>query len=298
MIRAQKAALFAAVCATPCLLCAQAPVGELYSTIARVRGSVTLANSGTTVLSGSSIDSGQQPASLALSRGGSLIICQGTSASVSASADGRNLMFSFGSGAIETHYHIAASSDSIVTPDFRFVITGPGDFDLAISITPQGDTCVRSSHVSTGGLIVNEQMGDGSYQVKPNDAVVFHHGRVSDSTSAAGQSCGCPPAPAPRRQVQVADEAPPPPAPAAGTMAAPPAIPRASTAPAEHIVAEAPFVFNADGTPPPPTARVMKLRVEGSSFGGFYVPVEPPRQVVSKPAKKGFWRRFAKALFG
>src|SRR3954469_19624382 len=128
----QKLALVALVTAAPAVLHAQAPVGELFSTIARVRGSVTLAGGGTTVLSGSSIEAGVQPARLELHRGGNLMVCQGTTVSVSASASGRDLMFSFGSGYLESHYTIGASSDSIVTPDFRFVITGPGEFDLDV----------------------------------------------------------------------------------------------------------------------------------------------------------------------
>ena len=103
-------------------------------------------------------------------------MCAGTSIAVSASANGRDLMFSFGSGSIESRYAMQASSDVIVTPDLRFVITGPGEFDLDIGITPAGDTCVRSHRDSTGGVIVNEQFGDGIYQVKPSDSVSVSQG--------------------------------------------------------------------------------------------------------------------------
>ena len=50
--------VFLSVALTPAVARAQAPVGELFSTTAQVRGSVTLASSGTTVMSGSSITSG------------------------------------------------------------------------------------------------------------------------------------------------------------------------------------------------------------------------------------------------
>ena len=257
--------------------------------MAHVRGAVTLAGSGTTILSGSSIEAGEQPARLALNRGGNLVICQGTTVSVNASSSGSDLMFSFGSGAIEPSYKIGASSDVVVTPDFRFVITGPGDFDFDIGVLPHGNTCVRSRRSSTGGIIVNEQMGDGTYQVKPSDSVVFHNGRVANAELYPGEPCGCPPVKEPRVETQVAKATPaPPPTPA---PAAPPPVPASSN---EHVVAEAPFVFNADGVAPPPTSRVMRLHVEGNAFVELHPDVQPPPAV--KPAKKGFWHRI-KQLF-
>jgi hypothetical protein len=271
---------------SPVLSHAQAAVGELFSSMAHVRGAVALAGSGTTVLSGSSIDAGEQPARLALSRGGNLVICQGTSVSVNAASSGQDLMFSFGSGTLEPSYRIGASSDVIVTPDFRFVITGPGDFDFDIGILPHGDTCVRSRRQSSGGIIVNEQMGDGTYQVKPGDSVVFHNGRVTNADPRFTGACGCPPVKEPRVETQVAKAASVPPA-----SAPPVTVPAASQA---HIVAETPFVFSAEGVAPPPTSGVMRLRVEGNAFGDLHPNVQPPPS--EKPARKGFWHRL-KQLF-
>lgn len=290
---------------TPLLAHAQAPVGELFSTTAQVRGSVTLAGSGTTVLSGSSITAGEQTARLQLTRGGDLNVCSGTSVSVSASANGRDLMFSFGSGSIESRYSMSASSDVIVTPDLRLVITGPGEFDLDVAISPGGDTCVRSHRDSTGGVIVNEQFGDGSYQVKPSDSVLFRKGHIAEaSVNPPGVNCGCPSPKAAIRETQVASE----PAPSAPVVPAPQPAPPPTVQPtnpqpgadAQHLVADAPFVFNAD-TPPAPvlTKRVMRLHVETkNTFAGFHPDVQPPPAVAAKPPHRGFWRRLGKALFG
>ncbi|ABF43128.1 hypothetical protein Acid345_4128 [Candidatus Koribacter versatilis Ellin345] len=291
--RLPQLAIATGLLCAPCWLHAQAPVGELYSTIARIRGSVTLAGGGTTVLSGSSIESGTQPARLELHRGGNLIVCQGTTVSVSASASGRDLMFSFGSGSLESHYTIGASSDSIITPDFRFVVTGPGEFDLDIGISPQGDTCMRSHRESTGGVIVNEQMGDGTYQIKPSDFVVFHKGHIANAqANPQNATCGCPPAPEPVRQAEVAKAEPAPAAQPQPTPAPPPPVASAN----EHVVAETPFVFNADGMPPPITAHVMKLRVESNNaFADLHPEVQPPPRM-AKPEKKGFWHK-VKSLF-
>jgi hypothetical protein len=273
--------------ATPLALHAQAPVGELYSTVAKVRGAVTLASGGTTVISGSSIEAGEQPASLVLNRGGNLAICQGTTVAVSASANGNNLMFSFGSGTIEARYSVSAASDVVITPDLRFDITGPGEFDLDIGITSNGDTCVHSRKASTGGVIVHEQMGDGSYQIKPSDFVVFRKGRVADVEVNPAMNCGCPAVKEPARQTVVAE----------ATPATPPRSvqPTVAIGPNEHLQVDAPFVFNADQPVPVLTGQVMKLRVESNSaFADLRPAVQPPP---AKPAKKGFWHRIVAALF-
>jgi hypothetical protein len=295
--------VFLSVALTPAVARAQAPVGELFSTTAQVRGSVTLAGSGMTVMSGSSITSGEQTARLQLTRGGELNVCAGTSIAVSASANGRDLMFSFGSGSIESRYAMQASSDVIVTPDLRLVITGPGEFDLDIAITPAGDTCVRSHRDSTGGVIVNEQFGDGIYQVKPSDSVLFRKGKVADaSVNPQGVNCGCPSPKSPLREIEVASAPVAPTLPLTPPPAAPPPPKEETTQPAadtQHLVADAPFVFNAD-TPPAPvmTKRVMRLHVEaGNSFADFHPAVQPP-PVATKPPHKNFWRRLGKALFG
>ncbi len=291
-----------AIALTPLLARSQAPVGELFSTTAQVRGSVTLASGGTTVLSGSSITAGEQTARLQLSRGGDLNICAGTSVAVSASANGRDLMFSFGSGSIESRYAMSAS-DVIVTPDLRLVITGPGQFDLDVAITPAGDTCVRSHRDSTGGVIINEQFGDGTYQVKPSDSVLFHKGHVADaSVNPPGVNCGCPaPKPAIRETEIAAEPAPTTPAAAPATPPpAPPSQPQQTATEGQHLVADAPFVFNADVPPAPVlTRRVMRLHVETTNtFAGFHPDVQPPPAAAAKPPHKGFWRRLGKALFG
>lgn len=307
LLRIRHILLPAVVACTPILASAQLPVGELFSTLARVRGSVNLDSGGTTILSGSSIDSGEQPARLALRRGGELDVCQQTSVAVSASANGRDLMFSFGSGTIQSRYKIAASSDVIVTPDLRFVITGPGEFDLDIGIAPNGDTCVHSYAESTGGVIVNQLMEDGSYQVKPSDFIVFRKGHVTDVDTAPTGACGCPHL----KETYVAQAPVPVPVQPQPVMPKPSSPPPAQTS--EHVVVDAPFVFDAAGGPPL-TAKVMRLRLESKPYAGLSPAVQPPPgkppkaaksaavgtsvDKNGKPLKKGFWHRLGRALFG
>ncbi len=123
---------------------AQQTLGELYASDASVKGSVVLAGSGTSVLSGSSIQAGAQAATLKLERGGSLLVCEGTKLSLTASQTGRELLFSLNTGNVELNYPLGAEADTLLTPDLRLLLPGPGTVHVAVRVTPQGDTCVQS----------------------------------------------------------------------------------------------------------------------------------------------------------
>jgi len=125
---------------TPSVVLGQQAIGELYATDASVKGSVILAGSGTSVLSGSSIQAGAQAATLKLERGGSLLVCEGTKLSITASQSGRELLFSLNSGNVEMNYPLGAEADTLLTPDLRLLLPGPGTVHVAVRITPQGDT--------------------------------------------------------------------------------------------------------------------------------------------------------------
>ena len=143
-----------------CTVEAQQTLGELYATDARVKGSVILAGSGTSVLSGSSIAAGAQNATLKLERGGSLLVCSGTNLSVNASQNGRELMFSLNSGNLEMNYPLGAAADTLLTPDLRLLLPGPGTVHIALKVSPQGDTCVQSLQWNVAAIVVSETMGD------------------------------------------------------------------------------------------------------------------------------------------
>ena len=247
--------------------CGQSIVGQMYATDASVRGSVLFAGGGTKIESGSSVTAGDATADLKLTRGGDVRICPKTTVSVTSSGNGRDLMFGMNTGAIEAHYTLGSSADSVMTPDFRILLAGPGIFHFAISADAQGNACVRALPQNTASLIVSELNGDGTYQVKPNVQVLFKHGSVADPSPFTPPDCGCP-APAPV-VVERASAKPPEPPPAQLSQLPLPAV--------QHLEMEAPLVYRADEPEKDFELAVARLRLTDD-------PVFVARMVLPPPA--------------
>jgi hypothetical protein len=253
-----------AVVAFPAAAVAQQAIGQLYASDASVKGSVVLAGSGTSVLSGSSIEAGTQSAMLKLERGGSVLVCEGTKLSITSSRTGRELLLSLNSGNLELNYLLGTEADTLLTPDLRLLLPGPGTVHVAVRITPQGDTCVQPLPQNASAIVISESMGDATYQVKPDEPVIFKQGHLNQA-SRTRENCGCPAPP-----TQVAKPAPAPPIsmqpkPAASTAAAAPAPPD------QHLAVEAPFIFRGSDPIPDLSETIAVLRLESNPV----VPLEP-----------------------
>jgi hypothetical protein len=131
-----------------------------------------------------------------LTRGGELDLCATTELHLSqenrASNPDSPLMLALDHGAIEAHYKIGKNSDVVLTPDLRILLSGPGQADVRIRVSPQGDTCIDNHGKNAPYVTVSEQMGTGVYRVQANQRVMFEHGSVREVVDNEAQPCGCP----------------------------------------------------------------------------------------------------------
>jgi hypothetical protein len=270
----------------------QQPVGELFATDASVRGSMVMASGGTHVMSGSQVSAGSTVAVLRLSRGGNVRVCKGTSVAVSEASPNSPMLFGINTGALELHYTLTAIADSVVTPDFRIQLTGPGAFHVALGADAKGNTCVRTLEGNTSAVIVQEMFGGGTYQVAPGHSVKIAAGKLENATES-DEACGCPeekPAP-----VAVTKE-----------VLVPVAPPEKPSNPPAGVEMDAPLVFK--GSSPIHETTDMELRRESYTIATVrVVPLKvttallPQGMTVEKKqkaeSKGGFWK-FFKKLFG
>ena len=315
---------------------AQDVVGDVYASDASVHGSIVMAGGGTRVLSGSTVNAGLTAATVKLARGGSVRVCPGTNVALSSSQAGRVLAMGFNSGALELQYELPASADTLQTSDFRLLLAGPGTFHLAISADQLGNTCVKPLAQNTSSVIVQELFGDGSYQVKADESVVFRKGKVANLSRDVPPDCGCPALPEVKR-AQSSDDSPQrrggaeadkstgrlaavagaetiiPPCKAEPTGSTAPAPPCGESQPALTALTpgaevESPFVFHADpAVPDPPVIANVRLSDRGRAlvFQPVVLPpastkVAPNRETAKPQTQKGFMARvrsFFAAIF-
>lgn len=275
---------------------AQVPanVGELFASETTPNGPLMKAGTGMPVASGSQLSAGKSSATLRLERGGEVKICPFGHVSVTAASAQSSLLLAISVSTIELSYPINEMSDTLITPDFKLSLTGPGTFHFAIGVNSRGDTCIRSQRGNSGVIVVSELMGSGALTLKPEESAFFAGGKVSGHASLT-TLCGCP-VPPPVIQTEARPPAPAQPAPAP------------AKAPSDvHISVEAPLVFRGDQAIPPSysVAKVSISRLPDVFMMEEKVEPAPPNagqgETPKKPKeRKGFFgaiRGFFASIF-
>lgn len=291
---------------------AQVRVGEVTTDTAgprNVSSTATAAAGGAEVSSGSAVSASGRSATLKLDRGGAVRICPRTTLTASSSPSGRELMLAVNSGTLELNYDLGANSDALITPDLRLSIAGPASVRVAVDVLRSGDVCVASLAGNNAAVVVSELAGEGSYQVRPGQQIVFAKGSIAQPHSAEGLNCGCPPAPAeaPVQRAEMPSPAPQTALPAPRAEIAdrsaqllmselPPAAapPWTNPTPASslndmssHLVVEvsAPMIYNGD-RPSPPTDTLAAVRIFRSADDVLLFPplALPPQQPKIAPS--------------
>lgn len=235
---------FFSICA-----CAQtqspSTIGELFPTEQGTNGSALLAGTGMSVTGGSQLSAGESVAALILKRGGQVRICPRSTLSVNTVPNNEGLMLALDTGSVEINYPINALADTLITPDFKILLAGPGTFHFSLGVNSQGDTCVKPARGNTSSIIISEMLGSAIYQVKPDETVLFSKGKLAERISE-NVACGCPaPPPVLRAESNPTSELPP-------------------EKPGEvQVKVDVPLVFRAGETavaPPEPSYAVAQVR--------------------------------------
>jgi hypothetical protein len=253
----------------------------------------------------STVTANQDTVVVDLARGGQIRVCPGTNVSLTSSRGGHDVMIGMNTGSVETHYGLSASADSILTPDFRILLAGPGRFDMAISADSRGNTCVRGLPGNSASAVVSELMGDGTFKVKPDEQIVFREGQLAKADHDVPIDCGCPAAENPVLRTEATRPVPEREN-ADMTASNSDLLPRPTEA--RHLQFDAPLVFRGNEPLPAATEEATKLPVLTVAPGPMMIiPLPPPgiaesrrnaQQVKPKAGFFGHVRRFFTSVFG
>jgi len=282
----------------------QQPIAYVPTEGVNLSGSLEVSNGKAVIGNNGSITAGDKTATVTLARGGTLQLCSTTKVHLSrdssiADTQSSALMISLDRGALEASYTTGKYSDVLMTPDFRILISGPGQTDLKIRVSPKGDTCLDNHGTDAPYVTVTSLLEGGLYRVQPNQRVLFEHGSLNDVVDNEAESCGCPPAtleaaksvdgssstagnPFPLAQSEGLAAAPPPPT--------TPAVPAGQP----HAQVTVPLVYKSDAPPPQPPPD-MAPENKPTTTAAAPTPQPPPKK------KDGFFQgigHFFSRLFG
>ncbi len=255
---------------------ASPPLGFVTVETATVSGALEVTGDKAVVRGGGVITARDRTAALELNRGGTVNVCATSSLHVTAGSAVMArppLLLALDRGAMEIHMD-ATARDVLITPDLRFSVAADGPLDLRVRVTPNGDTCVEHKGLQAPKLEIVDVFGDGHYELRAGQHVLFEHGSLREVVDRETSPCGCPEVPV----VSVASS---------GATGARPAAPGGATggleaqhpfpaAESEGLTTESAAAARAPATPPGvPHAQVaatLAYGATGSSDGTGALP--------------------------
>jgi hypothetical protein len=169
---------------------------------ATVTGGLEVSSGKAVIVTSGTIASGAKDTDVILPRRGTLRVCASTTVKLARDTsvpDGETpgLMMALDHGAIEASFATGRNADTLLTPDFRILISAPGASDLKVRLGQHGDTCVDNP-VAPGSsnapyVIVTSVFDGGAYRVQPGQRVMFQHGSLQEVVDNEKEPCGCPP---------------------------------------------------------------------------------------------------------
>lgn len=181
----------------------QQPIGSVGVQDATVAGALEVTNGRAVLVGSTTVTAKDHTAEVVLSRGGMVKVCATSGLHLTAgksAAGAQPLMLALDRGAIEVRM-AATTSDVVMTPDLRFTMRSGGALSLELRVTRNGDTCVENRGAEAPTLGVADQFGEGTYELRAGQHVLFEHGSLKEVVDHESSPCGCPAEPV----VSVAD---------------------------------------------------------------------------------------------
>jgi hypothetical protein len=169
----------------------QPAMGSVATHDAVVSGGLEVQGERARLLTNVSITANDHTAAIDLARGGQALVCSTSQFHLLHSGAAASLLFGLDRGAIEIH-SLSQPQDVILTPDIRFTLETPGEFNLRLRVTANGDTCVDNSGAHAPVLILSDPFSSATYRIIPGQHVLFERGSLKEVVDNESSSCGCP----------------------------------------------------------------------------------------------------------
>ena len=165
---------------------------------ATVAGALQVTGGRALIAASGAVTAGKVNTDVVLPQRGSLRVCASTTVKLAADASVPagaipGLMIAFDHGAIEASFSAGSNADTVLTPDFRILIGGPGATRVKIRLADHGDTCVDNPGANAPYVLVTSVFDGSLYRVQPGQRVMLQHGSTHEVVDQEREPCGCPP---------------------------------------------------------------------------------------------------------